>query len=98
VLALTENATETIEGILAAPAVPDGAGLRIAPAEESSDGAEAGELQVTIAESPAGTDEVVAERGARVFVDEQVATYLDGKLLDARIVGERVNFVVGEAP
>ncbi len=30
-LALTESATEAIEGILEAPSIPDGAGLRIAP-------------------------------------------------------------------
>jgi hypothetical protein len=52
---------------------------------------------VTIAETPAGTDEVIDDRGARVFIDEQIAGYLAGKVLDARMIGERVSFVVGEA-
>jgi iron-sulfur cluster assembly protein len=97
VLALTDNATDAIEGILSALAIPDGAGVRIA--SESSDAAvepDETDLSVTVAAAPAETDQVIDEQGARVFVDQPVADYLDDKLLDARIIEEQVSFVVGE--
>ena len=96
-LALTENATEAIEGVLSAPAIPEGAGLRIAaPAIEGAVGADAVDLSITLAATPAETDRVIDQQGARVFVDEPVADYLDDKVLDAEVAGEQVSFVLGE--
>jgi iron-sulfur cluster assembly protein len=92
-LALTENASLAIEGILSAPTVPDGAGLRIA-APPGEDAVTAGEFQVTVAGSPAETDQVIDEAGARVFVEESVAGLLDDKLLDANVVEDQVHFVL----
>jgi iron-sulfur cluster assembly protein len=93
-LALTENASLTIEGILGALTIPDGAGLRIAP-PPGQDAVTAGQFQVTVEGSPAETDQVIDADGARVFVDESVADLLDDKLLDANVVEEQVHFVVG---
>jgi iron-sulfur cluster assembly protein len=93
-LALTENASLAIEGILSASTVPDGAGLRIAP-PPGSDALTAGQFHVTVAGSPAETDQVIYEAGARVFVEESVADLLDDKLLDASIVEDQVHFVLG---
>jgi Fe-S cluster assembly iron-binding protein IscA len=95
-LALTDNANRAIEGILSAPSIPDGAGVRIAAA--ASDTGEAPPLQAAVADVPAETDRVIAERGARVFVDAAVVDYLDDKLLDADIGDDGVSFAIGQQP
>ena len=96
-LAMTENATEAISGILGGPHIPDEAGLLIA-ASPSSDGAGpiGGVLDVTLTEAPAESDQVIDERGARVFVDEPVAADLDDKVLDATVSEQQVTFSIGE--
>jgi Fe-S cluster assembly iron-binding protein IscA len=93
VLAITENAAEAIRGIVTAPEIPEGAGLRIA----TSSGASAPDaLEVSVAEVPAETDQVVDEAGARVFVEERAIELLDDKLLDAQIDGTRVGFTISD--
>jgi Fe-S cluster assembly iron-binding protein IscA len=93
-LALTDNASLAIEGILSAPAIPDGAGVRIAP-PPGVDAETTAEFQVTVAGSPGESDQVIDEAGARVFVDEAVADVLDDKLLDASVVEDQVHFLLG---
>ena len=95
-LALTSSAHEAIEGILGAASIPASAGLRIAP----SAGVDAplGELQLTVAAVPAEADQVIDEEGARVFVDEAAAEFLDDKVLDASVSGEEVRFALAEQP
>jgi Fe-S cluster assembly iron-binding protein IscA len=93
-LALTNNASLAIEGILSADAIPEGAGVRIAP-PPGVDVDTANEFQVTVAGSPAESDQVIDDAGARVFVDESVAELLDDKLLDANVVEDQVHFLLG---
>jgi iron-sulfur cluster assembly protein len=93
VLAITENAAEAIRGIVAAPGIPDGSGIRIATQPGSE---QPGPLEVTVAEVPADTDQVLDESGARVFVEEGAAALLDDKLLDAQVEGQRVGFYIGD--
>ena len=96
-LALTDHATEAIEGILRAPAIPEGAGVRItAAADTNATGPEPGALAITLAPGPTEDDQVIDEEGARVFVEAPVAEYLDDKLLDARVEDEQVSFMIGE--
>jgi len=92
VLTLTDTAAEAIRGIVAAPEIPEGAGLRIATQPD----AEAATLEVTVAERPAETDQVVSEAGARVFVEAEAVPLLDDKLLDAQIEGTRVGFTLSD--
>jgi iron-sulfur cluster assembly protein len=92
-LALTDSAADAIREIVAAPEVPDGAGLRIAT---QTGGPEADVLEVTVAAMPAESDQVVDEGGARVFVEAAAADLLDDKLLDARIEGTRVGFTLSD--
>lgn len=94
-LALTPKATETIQMMLASPEMPAGAGLRITPPTDSMDGASATELSLAVVEAPGASDEVIVEHGARVFVDDALAGYLSDKLLDASIVGEQIQFLLG---
>ena len=92
-LTITDTAAEAIRGIVAAPELPDGAGLRIA----TTPGAEhTGALEVSVAETPAETDQVVSESGARVFVEADAIPLLDDKQLDAQIEGTRVGFMLSE--
>ncbi len=91
-LAITDTAAEAIRGIVAAPELPEGAGLRIA----TQPGAETGALEVSVAETPAASDQVVDEHGARVFVEADAVPLLDDKLLDAQIDGARVGFMLSE--
>ena len=92
-LTITDTAAEAIRGIVAAPELPDGAGLRIATMPGSGDAAA---LEVSVAETPADTDQVVSEAGARVFVEAEAVPLLDDKLLDAQIEGTRVGFTLSE--
>lgn len=92
-LTITETAAEAIRGIVASPEIPEGAGIRIA----TQPGAEQpAPLEVTVAEVPADSDQVLDEAGARVFVEEHAAEILDDKTLDAQIEGQRVGFYIGE--
>jgi iron-sulfur cluster assembly protein len=94
VLAITENAAGAIQAIVASsPKASGEAGLRIAtrPGEEQE-----GKLELTIAAIPAEDDEVVEEHGAHVFLDSDAASYLEDKVLDARVEGQQVGFEVLE--
>ncbi len=92
-LAITDTAAEAIRGIVAAPELPEGAGLRIATQPGSG---EAAALVVSVSETPAASDQVVDEEGARVFVEADAIPLLDDKLLDAQIDGSRVGFMLME--
>ncbi len=95
-LTLTPNATETIEQILSSPAVPDSAGIRITPSMHVTDGASSGEeLIVAVAEGPGSGDQVIEEGGARVFVQDSLAEPLDDMFLDANVVDQQVQFLLG---
>jgi Fe-S cluster assembly iron-binding protein IscA len=93
VLALTQDATEVIEGLLAGPGVPDGAGVRIASAHPADTDAPSA-LQVKLAAEPDDHDEVIEESGARVFVEDSVTGFLDDKLLDVDREGDQVRFAI----
>ena len=91
-LTITDTAAEAIRGIVAAPELPEGAGLRIAKQPDAGEAA----LEVSVADSPAESDQVVSEAGARVFVEADAVPLLDDKLLDAQIEGTRVGFMLSE--
>jgi Fe-S cluster assembly iron-binding protein IscA len=96
-LALTTDATTAIEQILAAPGMPDSAGLRIAEAPSGDHQSASGDLQVLLSDQPLAGDEVIEDRGARVFIEETVTTYLDDKQLDAEIIDKQVRFSLAES-
>ena len=92
-LAITENAAEAIQTIVASsPEVREKGGLRILARPEG----EQEKLELTIAAIPAEDDEVVEEHGAHVFLDPEAASYLDDKVLDARVEGNQVGFALLE--
>ncbi|RSM80883.1 Fe-S cluster assembly protein HesB [Kibdelosporangium aridum] len=79
-LALTPTAAAVVNTLTTASGQPQGAGLRI-----SSEPAPEGMLLIEIASSPADHDRVIAETGARVFLAPDAASYLDDKVLDAKV-------------
>jgi iron-sulfur cluster assembly protein len=93
VLAITENAAEAIQTIVASsPEVSEKGGLRILARSEGQQE----KFELTIAAIPAEDDEVVEEHGAHVFLDPEAASYLDDKVLDARVEGNQVGFALKE--
>jgi iron-sulfur cluster assembly protein len=83
-LALTADACQAIEGILQQSETATG--IRIAPNQE--DGS-SGQLQMSVADAPSATDEVIESEGAQVFVEESASPFLDDKVLDASITEDR---------
>jgi len=53
-----------------------------------------------MAREPEDTDEVLEEPAARVrvFIADEVAEFLDDKLLDAQLVEDRIRFSLQEQP
>lgn len=94
-LVLTEAAAEVVKSFTSNPQVPDGAGLRIASSAPGSGSPDS--LQVTATTAPAEDDQVIEKEGARVYVEQQAALYLDDKVLDAQVDGEgKAHFYLGE--
>ena len=80
VLTLTDSATTEIRNLIENnPEVPDNAGIRIA---SNPDGAS---LTLSLALTPAEDDTVLAENGARVFLEPTAAGLLEDKTLDAGV-------------
>jgi Fe-S cluster assembly iron-binding protein IscA len=99
VLTLTPDATQVVEEILSGSGVPEGSGIRIVPASPTPPTeVEAADLRVVVAAAPDPDDQVIEEAGARVFVEETVAGYVDDKLLDAQAMGDRVRFTISDQP
>lgn len=76
-LMLTENATKVIGALVDNPGMPEGAGLRIAAAEEG--------LSVSAVDAPEENDQVLQEQSARVFLESAAAATLDDQILDAEV-------------
>jgi Fe-S cluster assembly iron-binding protein IscA len=92
VLTLTPNAQTLVRDITAQPEVPDGGGLRIAPAPAAP-----GQLQVSVTTGPEPGDEVIDNEGARVFVEHQTAELLGDSTLDAQNGADGPSFVLTQA-
>lgn len=92
-LAVTENAVETIKTITGSEGMPEGAGLRITTQGQQDEA----ELAVAVTENPGESDQVLSGEGARLFLGPEAAAYLDDKVLDAQVDDEgQVSFAVGE--
>ena len=93
-LTITQTAAEAIEAIVpSAPEVPDTCGLRIAHGV-APDGQEA--FAVSVVDAPEPTDQVVDGQQTPVYLDSETAPLLDDKVLDARVEGGQVGFLLME--
>jgi Fe-S cluster assembly iron-binding protein IscA len=94
-LTISPEASYAIRGILDASDVPDGSMFRISPGQ--TDGAAPGTaLVVSVVESPPPDDQIVEGDEVAVSVEPTAAALLDDKELDATVIGEQVNFSIGE--
>jgi Fe-S cluster assembly iron-binding protein IscA len=92
VLAITPTAAEAIKGVVNSSGLPESSGLRIArPLETDERGAG---FELSVAESPQGDDQVIAEHGAQVFLQPEAADVLDDRLLDADMRDDKVRFLL----
>ena len=90
-LTLTQNATLIVKEIADQSGGTEGSGLRIT----AEPGPEAG-LSVTTAETAEPGDQVLEQDGATVYLDQDAATMLDDKVLDAAVdESGRVEFALG---
>jgi iron-sulfur cluster assembly protein len=93
VLTLTPTAAEVVRRLVAASPVGDEGGVRISAGEPLPSGTA---LEISIVDGPELSDEALDEEGAHVFLEPEVAEFLDDKVLDAEVDGGRVNFAVRE--
>jgi Fe-S cluster assembly iron-binding protein IscA len=91
VLSLTDTAAEAVRQLAASSGLEPDAGLRISPGQPTPTGTP---LQVELAAGPEENDQTVEEAGATVYVEPQVAEYLDDKELDADVQGGQVRFMI----
>lgn len=90
-LVLTPTAVAVVNNLTTAVG-PESAGLRIS----SDTGAPEPGLQAQITTEPATNDQLLAEAGARVFLDSDAASFLDDKVLDAKVDDEgQAHFTLG---
>jgi iron-sulfur cluster assembly protein len=91
VLAITEDAATAIDSIVASSGLPQGAGLRITQELNTQSGEEGRtDLRLSVVESAEEGDEVLED--VQIFLEPEVADFLDNKLLDADIEGDDVRF------
>jgi len=94
VLTITHEAAEAIDSVVhSAPDAPDTAGLRIARGV-APDGEEG--LSLSVTSGPAPDDAVLEAEGTPVFLDQEAADILDDKVLDARVEGGQIGFMLRE--
>ncbi|MCE7004746.1 iron-sulfur cluster biosynthesis protein [Kibdelosporangium philippinense] len=81
-LVLTPIAVEVVSAITSASNLPNAAGVRIAAVKTSPEGAN---LSAELVDCPFDGDQVLAQKGARVYLDQTAARYLDDKMLTAEV-------------
>jgi Fe-S cluster assembly iron-binding protein IscA len=95
VLTITPEASHAIRGILSASDAPDGSMFRISPQGQNGD-APGPSLTVTVIDEPPPDDEIVEGDEVAVAVEPSAAAILEDKQLDATVVGDQINFSIGE--
>ena len=92
-LALTDSAVQAVTHIVASSeADSDTGGLRLAAARIGDET----NLELSVVSVPAEDDEVIEEQGVRVFLEQEAASLLDDKVLDAGIEQNRVAFTIAD--
>jgi Fe-S cluster assembly iron-binding protein IscA len=92
-LALTDNAVEAVREIVSSSdEASETGGLRMV-AERAGTQAN---FQLSVVALPAEDDEVIDEQGARVFLEQEAASLLDDKVLDASVEQDQVAFTIAD--
>src|SRR5918999_3582409 len=93
-LTMTDNAAEVVRLLSDSSGLEPDPGLRISAGRPTPDGTP---LEIGLASEPAPSDETIEEDGARLYLEEIVASALDDKVLDAQIEGDEVRFELRDA-
>jgi iron-sulfur cluster assembly protein len=89
VLTLTDRAADTIRALTSQPGVPSDAGLRM-----SMQGSNEGRLALSL-EGRQPDDAVIEDAGARVYVQQDAASAVEDRQLDAQLDDQgRASFVL----
>jgi iron-sulfur cluster assembly protein len=92
-LALTDNAVEAVKSIVSSSdEASETGGLRMV-AERAGTQAN---FQLSVVPLPAEDDEVIEEHGVRVFLEQEAASLLDDKVLDANVEQDQVAFTIAD--
>ena len=91
-LMLTQDAAEVVRDLADEPGAE---GLRISSEAQSLNG-QGPQLSIEVVAAPEPEDLVVETDGAPIFLSPDAAGALDGKVLDAEIDGDQVQFALLE--
>jgi len=72
--------------------VAETGGLRMVAEREGTQA----NFQLSVVPLPAEDDEVIEEQGARVFLEQEAASLLDDKILDASVEQNRLAFAIAD--
>jgi iron-sulfur cluster assembly protein len=91
VLTLTPTAAEAVRRLVDNAPTEAAEGLRIAPGQATAEGTS---LQISIVDGPEIDDQEVLESGAHVFLEPEVAEFMEDKVLDAEVEETGVRFSI----
>ena len=90
-LTLTPVATQAIRQLTSQAEDPDASGIRISTGPDTPEGTA---LELSLVEEPQPEDEMVDEDGATVYLEPDVAGFLEDKVLDAQVDEGQVTFLL----
>jgi iron-sulfur cluster assembly protein len=91
VLTLTPIAVEAVRQLVQSAPTEDAEGLRIAPGQATAAGTS---LELSIVDGPELDDQEITDGGAHVFLEPEVARFMDDKVLDAQLEETGVRFSI----
>jgi iron-sulfur cluster assembly protein len=91
VLTLTPTAAEAVRRLVESAPEDTAEGLRISPGPTTPEGTA---LQLEVVDGPETSDQQIAEGGATVYLQNDVATFLDDKVLDAEFEESGLRFAI----
>jgi Fe-S cluster assembly iron-binding protein IscA len=91
VLTLTPTAAEAVRQLVDNAPIEAAEGLRIAPGQVTPQGTS---LELSIVDGPEASDQEINDSGAHVYLEPEVATFMDDKVLDAELEETGVRFSI----
>lgn len=90
-LTLTPTAAQVVRDLLASAPIDEDGGIRITLAEATADTAS---LQISLVDGPELADEAVEDEGVHVYLEPELAEFLDDKVLDAELDHGHLAFAI----
>lgn len=94
-LTISPDAAQAVKQVVNSAEAGQNGGIRLSlkPVDEQQ-----AKLELSLATNPEPGDTQVEQEGANVYLDEQVASFLDDKILDAKIEDEGPSFAILDKP